>query len=391
MTYEFLQHYWCFLVSLLGALLVFLLFVQGANSMVRSLGYTDEGRRLIINSTGRKWEFTFTTLVTFGGAFFASFPLFYSTSFGGAYWLWMIILFTFVLQAVSYEFQNKLGNFLGPKTFQMCLVINGLLGPLLLGGAVATFFEGSNFIIMKENLIDNGAITPIISRWGNASHGLDALLNPWVLVFGLAVMFLARVLGTLYIINNVDDEDIRSRASVRLLGAAIPFVLLFVTYLVHLLLKDGYAYDDAGIISIVPYKYLDNFLDLWYLTILLVVGVVLVLWGIATELLRGSQFFTLHSSLFPLSGIWPAGIGVVLVVLPLLLMSAWNHTAYYPSTADLQSSLTIANSCSSEFTLRTMFYVSLIIPFVLAYIVYAWWAIDKKKLDKQEIADDHAY
>ena len=391
MTYEFLQHYWCFLVSLLGALLVFLLFVQGANSMVRSLGYTDEGRRLIINSTGRKWEFTFTTLVTFGGAFFASFPLFYSTSFGGAYWLWMIILFTFVLQAVSYEFQNKLGNFLGPKTFQMCLVINGLLGPLLLGGAVATFFEGSNFIIMKENLIDNGAITPIISRWGNASHGLDALLNPWVLVFGLAVMFLARVLGTLYIINNVNDEDIRSRASVRLLGAAIPFVLLFVAYLIHLLLKDGYAYDDAGIISIVPYKYLDNFLDLWYLTILLLVGVVLVLWGIATELLRGSQFFTLHSSLFPLSGIWPAGIGVVLVVLPLLLMSAWNNTAYYPSTADLQSSLTIANSCSSEFTLRTMFYVSLIIPFVLAYIVYAWWAIDKKKLDKQEIADDHAY
>ena len=390
-TYSFLQHYWCFLVSLLGALLVFLLFVQGANSMVRSLGYTDEGRRLIINSTGRKWEFTFTTLVTFGGAFFASFPLFYSTSFGGAYWLWMIILFTFVLQAVSYEFQNKLGNFLGPKTFQMCLVINGLLGPLLLGGAVATFFEGSNFIIMKENLIDTGAITPIISRWGNASHGLDALLNPWVLVFGLSVMFLARVLGTLYIINNVDDEDIRSRASVRLLGAAIPFVLLFVAYLIHLLLKDGYAYDDAGVISIVPYKYLDNFLDLWYLTILLLVGVVLVFWGIATELLRGSQFFTLHSSLFPLSGIWPAGIGVVLVVLPLLLMSAWNHTAYYPSTADLQSSLTIVNSCSSEFTLRTMFYVSLIIPFVLAYIVYAWWSIDKKKLDKQEIADDHAY
>lgn len=380
-TYSFLQHYWWFLVSLLGALLVFLLFVQGANSMVRSLGYTDEGRRLVINSTGRKWEFTFTTLVTFGGAFFASFPLFYSTSFGGAYWLWMIILFTFVLQAVSYEFQNKLGNFLGPKTFQMCLVINGLLGPLLLGGAVATFFEGSNFIIMKENLIDNGAITPIISRWGNASHGLDALLNPWVLVFGLAVMFLARVLGTLYIINNVDDEDIRSRASVRLLGAAIPFVLLFVTYLVHLLLKDGYAYDEAGIISIVPYKYLDNFLDLWYLTILLLVGVVLVLFAIGKTIVSKTY----------IGGIWPAGIGVVLVVLPLLLMSAWNHTAYYPSTADLQSSLTIVNSCSSEFTLRTMFYVSLIIPFVLAYIVYAWWAIDKKKLDKQEIADDHAY
>ena len=349
--------------------------------MVRSLGQTEEGRRLIINSTGRKWEFTFTTLVTFGGAFFASFPLFYSTSFGGAYWLWMVILFTFVLQAVSYEFQNKLGNFLGPKTFQMCLVINGLLGPLLLGGAVATFFEGSNFVVMKDNLIDAQSFTPIISRWANASHGLDALLNPWVLVFGLAVMFLARVLGTLYIINNVADEDIRSRAGSRLIGAAVPFVLLFVAYLIHLLLKDGYAYDDSGVISIVPYKYLDNFIDLWYLTILLLVGVVLVLFAIVKTFLSKSY----------ISGIWPAGIGVVLVVLPLLLMSAWNHTAYYPSTADLQSSLTIVNSCSSEFTLRTMFYVSLIIPFVLAYIVYAWWAIDKKKLDKQEIADDHAY
>ena len=381
MTYDFLQHYWCFLVSLLGALLVFLLFVQGANSMVRSLGYTDEGRRLIINSTGRKWEFTFTTLVTFGGAFFASFPLFYSTSFGGAYWLWMIILFTFVVQAVSYEFQNKLVNIFGVKTFQMCLVINGLLGPLLLGGAVATFFEGSNFIVAKENLVDTGAITPVISQWANASHGLDALLNPWVLVFGLAVMFLARVLGILYIINNVDDEDIRSRASVRLIGAAVPFLVLFVAYLVHLLLKDGYAYDESGLISIVPYKYLDNFLTLWPLTILFLIGVVMVLFAIGKTIVSKDY----------IGGIWPAGIGVVLVVLPLLLMSAWNGTAYYPSTADLQSSLTIVNSCSSEFTLRTMFYVSLIIPFVLAYIVYAWWAIDKKKLDKQEIADDHAY
>ena len=359
--------------------------------MVRSLGYTDEGRRLIINSTGRKWELTFTTLVTFGGAFFASFPLFYSTSFGGAYWLWMAILFTFVLQAVSYEFQNKLGNFLGPKTFQWFLIINGLVGPLLLGGAVATFFEGSNFIVEKGNLIDAESFTPIISRWANASHGLDALLNPWVLVFGLAVMFLARVLGTLYIINNVDDADIRSRARQRLVGAAVPFVLLFVAYLIHLLLKDGYAYTDEGTIFMEPYKYLHNFIDLWYLTCLLLIGVVLVLWGIATEALRGSQFFSSHPSLFPFSGIWPAGIGVVLVVLPLLLMSAWNHTAYYPSTADLQSSLTIANSCSSEFTLRTMAIVSLLIPFVLAYIAYAWYALDKKKLDKDEIADGHAY
>ena len=381
MTYEFLQHYWCFVVALLGALLVFLLFVQGANSCIRSLGWTEEGRRLVLNSTGRKWEFTFTTLVTFGGAFFASYPLFYSTSFGGAYWLWMIILFTFVVQAVSYEFQNKLGNFLGPKTFQWGLILNGLLGPLLLGGAVATFFEGSNFIIAKENLVDAGAITPIISRWANASHGLDALMNPWVLVFGLAVMFLARVLGILYVMNNVNDEDIRSRGSVRLLGNAVPFVILFVAYLAHLLLKDGYAYNDEGVIFMEPYKYLNNLLDMWYLTIILLIGVVLVLFGIGK---------TVWSKDYN-SGIWPAGIGTVLTVLALLLCSAWNHTAYYPSTADLQSSLTMANSSSSEFTLRTMFYVSLLVPFVLAYIVYAWRAIDRKKLDKEEIQSDHAY
>ena len=391
MSYEFLQHYWCFIVSLLGALLVFLLFVQGANSVARSLGQTEEGRRLVYNSTGRKWEFTFTTLVTFGGAFFASFPLFYSTSFGGAYWLWMIILFTFVLQAVSYEFQNKIGNFLGPKTFQFFLTLNGIVGPLLLGGAVATFFEGSNFIVEKDNLIDAGAITPIISRWANASHGLDALLNPWVLVLGFAVVFLARVLGILYVMNNVADEAIRSRGRSRLIGAAVPFVILFVAYLVHLLLKDGYAVNEFGFIYMEPYKYLTNFIDMWYLLIILLIGVVLVLWGIATELLRGSKFFTLHSSLFTFDGIWPAGIGTVLTVLALLLNSAWNHTAYYPSTADLQSSLTLANSCSSEFTLRTMFYVSLLVPFVLAYIVYCWRAIDSKKLTKEEIKTDHAY
>ena len=361
MSYEFLQLYWCFIVSLLGALLVFLLFVQGANSVARSLGYTEEGRRLVYNSTGRKWEFTFTTLVTFGGAFFASFPLFYSTSFGGAYWLWMIILFTFVLQAVSYEFQNKIGNILGAKTFQFFLTLNGIVGPLLLGGAVATFFEGSNFIVEKNNLIDAGAITPIISRWANASHGLDALLNPWVLVLGFAVVFLARVLGILYVMNNVADEDIRSRGSVRLIGAAVPFVVLFVAYLVHLLLKDGYVMQEGT-----PNDLYDH---------------------PSNEFVAGK---TILSKGY-VGGIWPAGIGTVLTVLALLLCSAWNHTAYYPSTADLQSSLTIENSCSSEFTLTTMFYVSLLVPFVLAYIVYAWRAIDSKKLDKEEIKNDHAY
>ena len=380
MTYTFLQHYWWFIVSLLGALLVFLMFVQGANSMIRSLGWTDEGRRLVINSTGRKWEFTFTTLVTFGGAFFASFPLFYSTSFGGAYWLWMIILFTFVLQAVSYEFQNKLGNLLGPRTFQFFLVLNGLVGPLLLGGAVATFFEGSNFIVEKGNIIDAAAVTPIISRWANASHGLDALLNPWVLVFGLAVVFLARTLGTLYVMNNVADEDIRSRGSVRLIGTAVPFVLLFVAYLVHLLLKDGYAYTPDGTIVVEPMKYLHNLLDMPLVAAVLLVGIVLVLWGIARNTFQSKN-----------DGIWHAGVGTVITVLCLLLTAGWNHTAFYPSTADLQSSLTIENASSSYFTLNTMFYVSLLIPFVLAYIVYCWRKIDARKLTSEEITSDHAY
>ena len=379
MSYTFLQHYWCFVVSLLGALLVFLLFVQGANSVIFSLGRTTDERRLLINSTGRKWEFTFTTLVTFGGAFFASFPLFYSTSFGGAYWLWMLILFTFVLQAVSYEFQNKLGNFLGPKTFQSFLVLNGILGPLLLGGAVATFFEGSNFIVEKGNLIDATAATPIISRWANASHGLDALLNPWVLVLGLAVMCLARVLGILYIMNNVNDEGIRSRCPARLLGSAVPFVILFVGFLVHLILKDGFAYDESGAIFMEPNKYLHNMAAIWYLTLVMLAGVVLVLWGIFTGFKGDSK------------AIWFAGTGTVLTVLALLLLSAWNGTAYYPSTADLQSSLTLANSSSSYFTLNTMFYVSLLVPFVLAYIVYCWRKIDAKELTKEEIKSDHAY
>lgn len=381
MSYVFLQHYWWFIVSLLGALLVFLLFVQGANSLARTLGWTEEGRRLVYNSTGRKWEFTFTTLVTFGGAFFASFPLFYSTSFGGAYWLWMIILFTFVLQAVSYEFQNKLGNFLGPRIFQFCLTFNGIVGPLLLGAAVATFFEGSNFLIVKDNLVTEGIITPIISRWANTSHGLDALLNPWVLVLGFAVVFLTRVLGILYVMNNVADEDIRSRGSVRLIGSTVPFLILFVGYFVHLLLKEGYAVNAEGIVYLEPMKYLNNFLTMWYLLVILIIGIVFVLYGIGkTVLSKGYN-----------SGIWPTGVGTVLVILTLLLCAGWNRTAYYPSTADIQSSLTLANSCSSKFTLTTMFYVSLLVPFVLAYIVYAWRAIDKKKLDKNEILDDHAY
>ena len=380
MTYSFLQNYWWFLVSLLGALLVFLMFVQGANAMLFSLGRNDAERRLLVNSTGRKWELTFTTLVTFGGAFFASFPLFYSTSFGGAYWLWMIILFTFVLQAVSYEFQNKMGNFLGLKTFQAMLVINGLVAPLLLGGAVATFFNGSNFIVDKMNLTVFSQ--PVISHWANASCGLDALLDPWNLVLGLAVMFLAQVLGILYVMNNVNDENIRSRGSVRLVGCAAPFVLLFVAFLIRTLLKDGFAYNpETGEIFMEPNKYWHNFVDMWYLLVMLLVGVVLTLYGIVRTIVSKTY----------IQGIWPSGIGVVLVVLSLLLCVGWNNTAYYPSTADLQSSLTIANSCSSEFTLRTMAIVSLLIPFVLAYIVYAWRAIDRRKIDHEEITKGESY
>ena len=379
MDYTFLQHYWWFIVSLLGALLVFLMFVQGANSLVFSLGHTPEERRVVINSTGRKWEITFTTLVTFGGAFFASFPLFYSTSFGGAYWLWMVILFSFVLQAVSYEFQNKLGNLLGTRTFQWMLVANGIIGPLLLGGAVATFFNGSNFIVDKGNLT---SLQPVISHWANASYGLDALLDPWNLLFGMSVFFLARMLGTLYIINNVDDENIRCRASVRLLGCTIAFLLLFLPFLIRTLLKDGFAIDETtGMIVMESEKYLNNLVTMWPLLVMFAIGVALLLYGTVRTTMSNTY----------IHGIWPAGIGTVLAVLSLLLCAGYNSTAYYPSNADLQSSLTIANSCSSEFTLRTMFYVSLLVPFVVGYIAYVWYVMDKKKLTKEEVSQDEAY
>ena len=380
MSYDFLQHYWWFLVSLLGALLVFLMFVQGANTLIFTLGKTENERRLVVNSTGRKWEFTFTTLVTFGGAFFASFPLFYSTSFGGAYWLWMIILFSFVIQAVSYEFQNKLGNLLGARTFQTFLIINGVLGPVLLGGAVATFFNGSNFIVDKGNI--TSMVQPVISRWANASHGLDALLDIWNVVLGGAVFFLARVLGLLYIINNVEHDNIVTRARKQLgLNTAV-FLAFFLSFLVHLLLKDGFAYDpQTGLIFIESYKYLHNLLSMWYLTLVLLVGVVSLLYGIAR---------TLFSADFKY-GIWFGGVGVVLVVLVLLLCAGWNNTAYYPSNTDLQSSLTIANSSGSVFTLTAMSVVSLLIPFVLVYIFAAWRAIDRKSITEQEITEDESY
>ena len=395
MTYEFLQSYWWFLVSLLGALLVFLMFVQGANTLIFCLGETEEERRLIINSTGRKWEFTFTTLVTFGGAFFASFPLFYSTSFGGAYWLWMIILFSFVIQAVSYEFQNKIGNFLGPKTFQICLIINGIVGPLLLGGAVATFFNGSNFLIDKGNITNS--LQPVISRWANASHGLDALLDPWNVVLGLAVLMLARILGMLYIKNNIEHQQIQERCTRQLPWNALLFLLFFLPFLIRLMIKDGFSMAagagmsaaaeagmsavSSGSITLESMKYLHNLLEMPILLVILLIGEVLVLFGI----------FKSSRSVEYRKGIWFTGIGTVLTVLVLLLIAGWNNTAYYPSNIDLQSSLTLANSCSSEFTLHTMAIVSLLIPFVLAYIVFAWRAIDRKRITQEEIEQGEAY
>lgn len=380
MTYQFLQQYWWFVVSFMGAFLVFFLFVQGGNSLIFCLGRTPEERRLIINSTGHKWEFTFTTLATFGASFFASFPLFYSTSFGGAYWIWMLILFTFVVQAVSYEFQNKLGNILGPKVFQICLIINGIVGPLLLGGAVATFFDGSNFYIEKANMTT--AIQPVISHWANASYGLDALLDVWNVIFGLAVFFLARVTGLLYMRNNISDETLRERCRNRLIPNAVLFLVFFLTFLVRTLLKDGYAVNPAtGVIFMEPMKYLHNLLTMWPLLIIFLAGVVLVLFGIGRTIFDRQY----------VKGIWPEGIGVILVVTVLLLIAGWNNTAFYPSNVDLQSSLTIANACSSEVTLRVMAWVTLLIPIIIAYGAYCWWSIDKTHLSKAEIEKGDAY
>lgn len=376
-TYVFLQHYWWFLVSLLGGILVFLLFVQGANSLLLCVGSTPEERKLMVNATGRKWEFTFTTLVTFGGAFFASFPLFYSTSFGGAYWLWMIILFTFVLQAVSYEFQSKAGNLLGQKTYQVFLVINGIVGPLLLGGAVATFFTGSGFYIAKGQLTDT--VMPVISRWGSAAHGLEALLNPWNVVLGLAVFFLARVLGLLYLIRQVRHESLEQRCRKALPVQSLLFVALFVAFVVYLLVKDGFAVSpETGEVYMEPFKYLHNFIAMPVVAVLFLAGVLSVLWGIGKTVCCKAYR----------GGIWFAGVGTVVTVLALFLCAGYNHTAYYPSTLDLQGSLTLANSCSSFFTLKVMAFASLLIPFVLAYIVYAWRAIDKQRLTIEELHDN---
>ena len=377
-TYILLQQYWWFLVSLLGALLVFLLFVQGGQSLLFTIGKTEVEQKMIMNSTGRKWEFTFTTLVTFGGAFFASFPLFYSTSFGGAYWVWMLILLCFVLQAVSYEYQSKKGNLLGKKTYRIFLILNGVLGPLLLGTAVGTFFTGAEFVVNKEQLSE--VAMPVISSWANPLHGLEAAFNPWNLMLGLAVFFLSRVLALLYFINNINDTNIYDRCRSQLRKETIPFLLFFLAFVINLVLTEGFAVDpQSQVVFMQPFKYFINLTQMPAVGVVLLIGVIAVLMGISkTIFVKGWK-----------KGIWFTGVGTVLTVLALLLCAGWNDTAYYPSLADLQSSLTIHNSCSSPFTLKVMSFVSLLIPFVLAYIYYAWRALDLRKIDSKEMGESH--
>ena len=377
--YIFLQHYWWFLIALLGGLLVFLLFVQGGNALIFLAGKDEAERELIINSTGRKWELTFTTLVTFGGAFFASFPLFYSTSFGGAYWVWILILITFVLQAVSYEFQGKAGNLLGKNAFRAFLTLNGCLAPLLIGTAVGTFFTGSQFMVDKSAVLNISA--PTISRWANGWHGLEAVTEPFNVGFGLMVMLLAIALGALYMINNIDNEKLAAQLRRSLLISFTAFLLTLIFVLVQLLTMEGFAVDASGVVVMEKYKYLHNFLQMPVVFVMFLVGAVLLVAGVALTLLKPNFK----------RGIWIAAPGTVLAVMALFMIAGYNNTAYYPSTYDLQASLTLANSCSSEFTLRTMAVVSLIIPFVVAYIAYFWRQMDKKSLTSDELTTTDKY
>ena len=378
-TYEFLQQYWWFLISLLGGLLVFLFFVQGGNALIFLVGKSEIDRQLLVNSTGRKWELTFTTLVTFGGAFFASFPLFYSTSFGGAYWVWILILITFVFQAVSYEFQSKAGNLLGKNAFRLFLMLNGLLAPFLIGTAVGTFFTGSPFVVNKNAVADAGA--PVISRWVGEWGGLEAVSNAFNLCFGHLVMFLAIVLGALYAINNIYSEPLLKKIRKCLLRVFICFLVVLVLVLVQLFTMDGFGVDAQGMISMVENKYLMNLIEMPVVLGMFLVGAVLLVAGVVMTILKPNFY----------RGIWLAGPGTVLVVMALFMLVGYNGTAYYPSNADLQSSLTLQNSSSSEFTLTCMSIVSLIIPFVVAYIAYFWRKMDIRSITSEELKNTETY
>lgn len=374
MTYVFLQNYWWCLIALLGGLLVALMFVQGANCQLGNRKLDDSQKRMILNATGRKWELTFTTLVTFGGAFFASFPLFYSTSFGGAYWVWVLLLITFVFQAVSYEFQHKKGNLLGVKGFRIALIVNGFLAPFLVGTAVGTFFTGSPFTVDK--LAIAAPSSPVISTWGSPWHGLEALGQAHAVDLGLTLIFLTSILGALYILSQVDDEGILAQARRTVKALIVPFLLTFLSWAVVLLLRKGFAVAPDGTIFMEPFKYLHNLLQMPVALVMLLAGVVLVLLGIWKGAFTKSR-----------NGFWFAAPGTVLVVMTVFFLAGFNGTAYYPSNTDLQSSLTLANSSSSFFTLKVMTWVSLLIPFVVAYIAFAWRAMDKKKISQDDIRE----
>jgi cytochrome bd ubiquinol oxidase subunit II len=372
LTHIFYQNYWWFIVSLLGSLLVFLMFVQGGQTFIFSLGKKNVQRTMIVNALGRKWEFTFTTLVTFGGAFFASFPLFYSTSFGGAYWVWIAILFSFILQAVSYEFRSKPSNIYGSKTFDFFLILNGFMAPFLIGVAVATFFTGSQFSLSSLNHV----------KWETPWHGLEAVLNIKNLALGFAVLFLVRLNGLLYLMNTIDDESIYIHAHKKVMINTIPFLVFFLYFVISILVSDGFAADDtSGTVAIEKFKYLYNFIKMPFVLIIFLTGVIGVLFGLFLAVFKKSR-----------KGIWFTGSGTVLTVLSLLLIVGYNGTAFYPSTFNLQNSLTIRNSSSSYFTLKTMTIVSFLIPFVLAYIWYAWSSINRKKITEDEMkSGEHLY
>jgi len=381
MDYAFLQHYWWFIIALLGGLLVFLLFVQGGQTLLYQVGKTQLEQTMLINTLGRKWEFTFTTLVTFGGALFAAFPLYYATSFGGAYWLWMLILFCFIIQAVSYEYRMKKGNLLGQRTYEAFLMINGVGGLVFLGVAVGMFFTGGDFLINKSNLANPG--NPVIASWANPWHGLEAILNIQNLLLGLTLFFLARTQAALYFINSIDHEAIVLRARQHMKRNAVPFLLLFVGFVVTLLLQDGLQYDPSvEQLTLRPYHYALSLLEMPVVMLLLLAGVILVVTGILLSWIKPSFR----------KGIWLSGSGTILTVLSVLLLAGWNQTAFFPSTIDPQASLTLANASSSFFTLKVMSIVSLIIPFVGAYIFYAWRVMNRQPLTSAEMQEPgHKY
>ena len=368
LSLENLQIYWWFIVSLLGGLLVFMMFVQGGQSLIFSLGKDELKKDMLINSIGRKWELTFTTLVMFGGACFAAFPLFYATSFGGAYWVWLAILFCFIIQAVSYEYRKKPDNFLGARTYEIFLFINGSLGVILIGMAVSTFFSGSDFVLNEHNFVE----------WKTPFRGLEALSNPYLYLLGIAMFFLSRIGGCLYLINNIADGEFIQNARKQLLINTVLFLPFFLGFLAWILTKDGFAYDANGVVSLMPYKYAINLIEMPIVGILLLVGVVLVLVGIFQGAFTKS-----------IRGIFAYGVGVTLAVTALFLITGLNGTAFYPSFSDLSSSLTIKNASSSHYTLGVMAYVSLLVPVVLAYIIVVWRAIDSKKITQDEIKNDH--